>query len=628
MPGANVFAYDGTSFKPTDLSLTASIAAQTASGASSSFSAVTFGYNLSAVNNQYAATQIWQGLPPTPTVTTFVQATPGTIPNKVQQTTISWTCSSSALLSKFQLFRKQVGVDVSFLSYDDNISSADRSYVIQAHEPGTYRYFVKSVGISGLTQTGPTGEFTITAPSGAGTSIASGSITSSSAQWTYTFPAGIFQKIDWYYFDSANADWYFETTSTISAGATTATRTRSGLLENTSFFVGAVLYNYNGHLLDFAYASATTLNEPPAAPTITAVTAVAATKPALNSGIPPTAGAGGYATEAAVKKQLTVSYTLSADTDYFNHVVRLYTTNALTTEVTNSGNIVGTAFGAKTHTFSNLDPSESYYARVTQRDSNSGATNSAVVSGTTQAVQSYQAVDDFDTATGTTYSEGANTFETRTNISTHVTSVSVSSAYTGTLTYGGNLLDSYDNNSSTYYAWRVVNNVFGTNSVGTITFVLGDSRYDFLKYGVTGAQTRTNQVKHGVAVQIQNNANSAWLGAIAANSSKTRNSQPIVHDVDNNDFVQIMSWGGGFGIGVTIKNSNAAGAVAFGNAGNGGSVSYDLRLNLRNPAPNPNPSGNTVFWTHLNELDSVSIYYTKENSVTTYTTTPAVTRYY
>ena len=626
MPGANVFAYDGTSFKPTDLSLTASIAVQTASGASSSFSPVTFAHNLSAVSNQYAATQIWQGLPPIPTVTTFVQATPGTIPNKVQQTTISWTCASSTLLSKFQLFRR-LGASGSFVSYDDNISSASRSYVIQGHAVGQWFYFVKSVGISGLTQTGSTGNFTITAPSGAGTSIQAGSITSSSIQWTYTFPADTFQKIAWYYYNFSTASWELQTTSTIAAGATTATRTRSGLTERDTYSTGAYLYNYNDHQLGFASASGTTLNEPPAAPTITAVTAVAATNPGTNSGIPPTAGAGGYATSGAVKKQLTVSFTLPEDPDFMNASVKLYTTSALTTLV-DTADVTDGATGARARTFSDLDPSETYYARVTQRDNHSGSTNSAVVSGTTQAVQSYQAKAAFDTATGTTYSEGASTFETRTNISTHVASVSVSSAYTGTLTYGGNLLNSFDNNSSTYYAWRVVNNVFGTNSVGTITFVLGDSRYDFLKYGVAGAQTRTNQVKHGVAVQIQNNANSAWLGAIAANSSKTRNSQPIVHDVDNNDFVQIMDWSGGFGVGVLLRNLSAAGAVAFGNAGNGGSVSYDLRLNLRNPAPNPNPYGNTVFWTHLNELDSVSIYYTKETSVTTYTTTAAVTRYY
>lgn len=621
MPGANVFAYDGTSFKPTDLSLTASIAVQTASGASSSFSPVTFGHNLSAVNNQYAATQIWQGLPPTPTVTTFVQATPGTIPNKVQQTTISWTCPSSTLLSKFQLFRR-FGASGSFQSYNDNISSASRSDVISGHAVGQWFYFVKSVGISGLTQTGPTGNFTITAPSGAGTSIQAGSITSSSIQWTYTFPADTFQKIVWYYYNFSTGLWEFQSNNIIAAGATTATRTRSGLTERETYSTGAYLYNYNDHELGFASASATTLNEPPAAPSITAVTAVAATAPATNSGT-----TGGYASSGAVKKQLTVSFTLTEDPDFMNASVKLYTTSSLTTLV-ESIEVTDGITGARARTFSNLDPSETYYARVTQRDNNSGSTNSAVVSGTTQAVQSYQSAAAFDTATGTTYSEGASTFETRTNISTHVSSVSVSSAYTGTLTYGGTIGNSYDNNSSTYYAWRVVNNVFGTNSVGTITFVLGDSRYDFLKYGVAGAQTRTNQVKHGVAVQIQNNANSAWLGSIAANSSKTRNSQPIVHDVDNNDFVQIMDWSGGFGIGVLLRNLSAAGAVAFGNAGNGGSVSYDLRLNLRNPAPNPNPSGNTVFWTHLNELDSVSIYYTRENSVTTYTTTPAVTRYY
>ena len=622
MPGANVFAYDGTSFKPTDLSLTASIAVQTASGASSSFSPVTFGHNLSAVNNQYAATQIWQGLPNVPSTVTFVQATPGTVPNKVQQTTISWTCASSTLLSKFELFRR-VGSGGSFVLYDGNISSALRSYVIQGHNPAVqYSYFVRSVGISGLTQTGGTASFTITAPSGAGTSIQAGSITSSSIQWTYTFPADPFQKISWYYYNFSTSSWELQSNNTIAAGATTATRTRSGLTERDTYTAGAYLYNYNDHELGFIYASGTTLNEPPAAPTITAVTAVAATKPALNSGT-----TGGYATSGAVKKQLLVSFTLPEDPDFMNASVKLYTTSALTTLV-DTIDVTDGITGARARTFSDLDPSESYYARVTQRDNHSGSTNSTVEGGTTEAVQSYQSAAAFDTATGTTYSESANTFETRTNISTHVTSVSVSSAYTGTLTYGGNILNSFDNNSSTYYAWRVVNNVFGTNSVGTITFVLGDSRYDFLKYGVAGAQTRTNQVKHGVAVQIQNNANSAWLGAIAANSSKTRNSQPIVHDVDNNDFVQIMDWSGGFGVGVLLRNLSAAGAVAFGNAGNGGSVSYDLRLNLRNPAPNPNPSGNTLFWTHLNELDSVSIYYTKENSVTTYTTTAAVTRYY
>ena len=45
MPGANVFAYDGTGYKPTNRSLTAAIASRTASG----YTAVSYAYKLSKV---------------------------------------------------------------------------------------------------------------------------------------------------------------------------------------------------------------------------------------------------------------------------------------------------------------------------------------------------------------------------------------------------------------------------------------------------------------------------------------------------------------------------------------------------------------------------------------------------
>jgi len=57
MPGANVFAYDGTGYKPTNRSLTAAIASRTASA----YTAVSYAYKLSKVPVAISSAQYSSG---------------------------------------------------------------------------------------------------------------------------------------------------------------------------------------------------------------------------------------------------------------------------------------------------------------------------------------------------------------------------------------------------------------------------------------------------------------------------------------------------------------------------------------------------------------------------------------
>jgi hypothetical protein len=703
MPGANVFAYDGTGYKPTNRSLTAAIASRTASA----YTAVSYAYKLSKVpvaisgaalgsgatnyttstphgfvngeiiaitgitpssynttaaimvvnttqfyivgfngttggayasggvativTNVKAVSQIWQGFPPTPSQVTFVQSFTGTAPDSTNRTTISWTCAATTTLNRFELYRK-VGTGA-FTAVNLNIGAGVRSYVIDGHAAATtYTYFVKSVANSGLTLSGAENSFTLTAsaqpapPSSA--YIAQQGVTSNSATWRATFPAGVFQKIQWYnlVWDGVTLYWDLVTSATLASNATTNDYTRTGLAERAGYWARYILTNYNNHTTgsdveNQNYKVITTTNQPPPAPTLNSITATSIGVPAYGSG-------GGWATSGEVRKYVNVSYTIAADADYKNHSIYIYSgVSGPETFIAWSGDL--TTSSSNSFTFSSALASTKYWALVRQRDNNTGETDNATgwQSVTTPAVASYTNANSYDTATGTTYGETAYTIGAYGDIAYLSDSITVSSGYSGSPIYSGagSETRAEDNNNTTYVAWRVQNATYGSTSVGNIRFELSDGRDYFLKYWINGAYLTFNQSKHNVAVQIRAGTAGSWLGNLAADTALTRNTDPIVYITpNNNSFIQDMSWPVIYGLGFQVKNSNAAGAVGYGALGNGGTASWAMRFGLRNPA---NPASG-VFWVHLTEFNNVNIGYTTETNTTTYTNTPAVTRYY
>jgi hypothetical protein len=609
MAGANVFAYDGTGYKPTNRDLTAAISSRTASG----YTAVTYCYQLSKPAAVTISTQIWQGFPPIPSQVTFSQGYTGAAaPDNSNRTTISWTCDSSTLLARFELYQK-IGTG-SFTAVSTAISSAARSFTVDNHAAGTlYTYYVRAVGISGLTRSGTENSFTLTAPVLTGVSISVPTTTSSSLTWRATFPSATFQKIVWYRWNGSS--WVLNTSAALSAGATTADHTWSSLSERTTYYAGFYLFNFNNHSTGFTYVNGLTTNAPPNAPTLSSITASSIATPAKGSG-------GGWATTGEVRKYVSVAYTLASDTDYKNHEVYLY--SGATTPTTYVSSILYTTGTGGTATFT-VNAGTKYWALVRQRDNNDGETDNATgwQSVTTPAVLSYTNADAYDTATGTTYSESSFTIGDYTDISYLTNSVTLTSDYTGTILYGGSTALTYDRNMSNYVAWRVLNNTYGSGSVGRIRFEMSDLRASFLKYYVNGSTLEFNQKKHNVAVQMRSGTAGSWQGSIGQDASVTGNTDPIVYITpNNNSFTQAMSWGNIYGLGFPSRSSDAAGAVAFGAAGNGGGAYFAMRFGVRNPTTA------SPFWVHLGEYERINIGYTTESSVTTYTNTPAVTRYY
>ena len=688
MPGANVFAYDGTGYKPTNRSLTAAIASRTASA----YTAVSYAYKLSKVpvaisgaslgtgatnyvtstphgfvngeiiaitgitpssynvtaaimvvnstqfyvvsfngstggayasggvativTNVKAVSQIWQGFPPAPSQVTFVQGFNGSAaPSSVNRTTISWTCAAATTLNRFELYQK-VGTGA-FTAVNTNIGAGVRSYVIDGHAAGTtYTYFIKSVANSGLTLSGAENSFTLSATAVTGVSMSIHATTSSSITYRSTFPAGVWQRVVWQDFGPGYS-WTDITSATIGSTATTADYIRTGLTERTGYYSRAVLYDYNNFSMasdaeNVTYRQGTTLNQPPSAPTLSSITAVAVAQPAYGSN-------GGYATSGEVRKSITVGYSIAADTDYKNHSVYLYDGDGAapvnfitwTGDLTNSG-LTSVAFG-------NLLPSKKYWALVRQRDNNSGETDNATgwQSVTTQALGSFTNANAYDTATGTTYSESASTDELSADISARKTAITLSSNYGGTLLWGGNTGNTHDGNVNTYVAWRVASNAsYGIDTVGNINFAMKDDRASFLDYAIYATWLRFTERVHNVVVQLYNSAGT-YKGGGAANSATTRNNQPTVIESASSQFVHQFSWAS-----QSIKSTAPKGATTYLGAGNGGQATWNMLLSIRNPI------GTTTPYVHLSEYEKIGLQYTIETAVTTYTNTPAVTRYY
>ena len=622
MPGANVFAYDGTSYKPTDLALTAAISTRTASG----YVAVTYCYQLSKPAAVTVATGIWQGFPPIPSQVTFAQSTTGTAPDSVNRTTISWTCDASATLSRFELYR-QVGSGA-FASVSLNIAANLRSFVVDSHDANTaYTYFVKSVAISNLTQSGATGSFTLTPTSSTGVSIAStGTITSSSITWRATVPQGVFQKIWWFNRNALDTAWDYVTSSTLASNATTADYARSSLAENTSYGVAFVLFNYNNHATFYDVTNTDkkfydTANQAPGAGSISALT----TGP-LDAGAVPVGDGRGYATIGAVKKFVTASYTLAVADAYSSHTVFLWSgpNTVPVTSVASQSFVGGASPGSGTVTFSNLDYETKYWVMVRQIDTYGAFGDSGWSSITTPTVFGYVNVAATNPQTGISWTALPAVAGPYGDISYLEDATTISSNY-GSEFYSGSSVDNaVDNNNSTYCAWRVANATAGNSgSVGTIQFQMSDIRYsNFLKYFVNGAYVTTNAYVHNVAVQFYGVGQ--WWGSVAANSVKTRNGDVIVYDSAAAANSHDMTWAGIYGLGWPARNLEAAGDLGMGSSGNGGtSNTFYIKFSLRNPV------GFGSYYVFLSELNHIDLWYTRETSSGLYNSpTAAVYRYY
>ena len=706
MPGANVFAYDGTGYKPTNRSLTAAIASRTASG----YTAVSYAYKLSkvpvaisnaapgsgatnyvtstphgfvggeiiaitgitpssynvtaaivvvnttqfyvvyfdgstggayasggvatVVTNVKAVSQIWQGFPPGPSQVTFAQGYNGAAaPDSVNRTTISWTCAAATTLNRFELYQK-VGAGA-FTAVNLNISAGVRSYVIDGHAAATtYTYFVKSVANSGLTLSGAENSFTLSASPQPTTWISQQAVASSSLTWRASFTAGVFQKIQWYnlVWNGVSLYWDLATSATLAGGATTHDYTRTGLAERSGYWARYILTNYNNHTTgsdveNENWKGLTTVNQAPPAPTLSSIASSSIAVPNYGSG-------GGWGTSGEVRKYVTVTYSIAADTDYKNHSIYIYKgESGPETFVTWSGDLTNSSL--TTYTFSDALPSTKYHALVRQRDQEGdrggeiGETSTAWSPVVTPSVSSYTNANAYDTATGRTYSESAYTMEPEyTNISYLEDSITIASDYSSAEPhpiYGGGLANTVDRDAYfvNFVSWRVLNNTFTSGGVGRIRFEMSDARQSFLKYWVNGTTLYFNQKKHNVTVQMrQGSAGGTWQGSLYA-QTKTGNNDPYIYDTPNNDsFTQNMQWPVAYGVGYAAKFNDAAGAVGVSASGNGGNAFFAMRFGIRNPTTT------SPFVVHLAEYSNINITWNKETYVTTYTNTPAVTRYY
>ena len=578
MPGANVFAYDGTGYKPTDRSQSAGIFARGAS-----LSGVIYVYELSKPASVTVATQIWQGFPPTPSQVTFSHGTTGAAPNSTNRTTISWTCSSSALLSKFEIYQK-VGTG-SFVALSTTIGSGVRSYVVDSHAAATtYTYYVRAVGISGLTRNGAENSFTLSAPTLTGVSLAELSKTSSSATWRLTVPAGTFQKVDWYR-STDGSTFTYSNSATIGSSATFVDHTWSSISERTTRWVRAVLTNYSNHATGNTASSAiTTLNQPPGSPSISSVSAISETDPGIG---------GGYGAPGDVRKRVNVAYSLAGDSDYKNHTLYVYGDNGAGTGPSGYVNEFTLTDGAnRTQTVTGLMPSTRYWFLLRQRDNNGGETDNS--QGWQTAVT--QAVIERSQENAYTYFTASGAVDSTLDGNYAVTSVVTTpdaNSYSSTSRM-------YDNDTGNFWVSGTTSTVGSPDPGGIvrIRFEMSDARDNFWDYYIRGFNWYLPQ-SHNTAIQVRAGTGGSWLGS-AVNSSLTGNSDPYLFDAVNPSSGQeIADWSGFVGLDDATFRVHNGGT-------NGGTAYFAARFCLRNMKAY---SGSTVLRAGFSELQSVYVKY-------------------
>ena len=276
MAGQNAFAFDGTAFVPEDRNLTAGISvfspAPTRRGVS----------HVYTMSDGVPATQVWMGYPPTPSAPTYRNVLTGSYPNYQNSIWVDWESDLSTVIASFDVFAKVGGGSYTLVA---NIAAEERTYnygPISANT--TYSFYIRANGTSGLNVTGAESSTSIASPTPP-TNLRETSVSSSSLTWTWDFPAGKFQRF--YVYHLSGSLYSFNTEVLPSQVATSATHTRSGLAENTSYSIRVIGQDYNGFWSTNVDDAATSGNAAPAAPTISASAVDVASEPAGNTNTTP-----------------------------------------------------------------------------------------------------------------------------------------------------------------------------------------------------------------------------------------------------------------------------------------------------------------------------------------------------
>ena len=269
MPGQNAFAFNGTAFVPTDRNLTAGISAFSPAPTRKGVSHV---YTL---QNGLAATQVWQGFPPTPTAPTYTNVRTGTFPNLANSIRVNWTADESTITASFDIFVK---IGTGSYSLAGNVGASLRTFTYgNIPASTTYSFYVRSNGVSGLNSVGPESSTSLPASPAASTNFRETSTSPSSITWTWDFPAGTFQRFYVYRSGTYNAE-VLPTES-----ATSATHTWSGLSENSSYTLSIQGQNYDGFWSPVIADAASTTNAAPSAPGVSVVKVDVASSPVIRT---------------------------------------------------------------------------------------------------------------------------------------------------------------------------------------------------------------------------------------------------------------------------------------------------------------------------------------------------------
>jgi hypothetical protein len=288
MPGQNAFAFNGTAFVPENRSLTASISAFSPAPTRTGVTRV---YTLQSGS---AATQVWQGFPPTPTAPTYTNVRTGTFPNLANSIRVNWTAETSTITSSFDVFVK---IGAGSYSLAGNVGPSLRTFTygnIPANT--TYSFYVRANGISGLNSTGPESSTSLSGAPAASSNFRETSTSPSSITWTWDFPAGTFQRFYVYRGGTYNAE-VLPTES-----ATSATHTWSGLSENSSYTLSVQGQNYDGFWSPIIADAASTTNAAPSTPGVGVAKVGVASSPVVRT-----------STSSTQTRSFTVTVTPAAD---------------------------------------------------------------------------------------------------------------------------------------------------------------------------------------------------------------------------------------------------------------------------------------------------------------------------
>lgn len=241
MAGQNAFAYDGEAFIPEDRDSTASLRVRAAGTTS-----------LNGVLNVYktspSLSPVWSGTPPVVESFSAANSRTGTFPDLANNIVLSWTLPEVSLISGFDIF---YDAGVGFTKINGSlVSKSSTSYEVGFKPAGTHRFYVKSVGVNGISSTTSISEVTV--PSSGLVSVLSSSKTTGTATVSWTVTAGVFQRFHIY----DNSTYLGEVLAT--GSGTSYSYTRTGLSQTTSYNFRVYAQNYDGIFGSFREANVTT----------------------------------------------------------------------------------------------------------------------------------------------------------------------------------------------------------------------------------------------------------------------------------------------------------------------------------------------------------------------------------